>query len=260
MRNFIILFKKEMKESLRNGKWVWLPIVMMVIGMMQPITSYYMPQILEMAGNLPEGAVIDIPIPSGEEVLIATLSQFGTIGTLLFVLALMNVISQERQTGAIVFVVVRPVSVFQYIVSKYVAQLFILLVALAAGYLFTWYYTNILFNYVPWTLMLGSLIVYSLWIVLLTAVTLFFGTVLRNSGGIAGMSILFLAMLSLLTTLFPKYMEWSPSNLSTEASKILIEGEWGSSTLLVSVSTLTLSILLLGLAVYLFKKLVRFGN
>ena len=107
MRNFIILFKKEMKESMRNGKWIWLPIVLMIIGIMQPITSYYMPQILEMAGNLPEGAVIDIPMPSGEEVLISTFSQYGTIGTLLFVLALMNVISQERQNG-LVFVVVRP--------------------------------------------------------------------------------------------------------------------------------------------------------
>src|SRR5690606_23959216 len=155
MRNFIILLKKEMKESLRNGKWIWLPVVMMIMGIMQPITSYYMPQILEIAGNLPEGAVIDIPTPSGEEVLISTLSQYGTIGTLLFVLALMNVISQERQTGAIVFVVVRPVSALQYIASKFIGQLFILLVALAAGYLFTWYYTNLLFNYVPWTLMLG---------------------------------------------------------------------------------------------------------
>jgi ABC-2 type transport system permease protein len=260
MRNFIILFKKEMKESMRNGKWIWLPIVLMIIGVMQPITSYYMPQILEMAGNLPEGAVVDIPMPSGEEVMISTFSQYGTIGTLLFVLALMNVISQERQTGALVFVVVRPVNAFQYIASKYVAQLCILLVSLTASYLLTWYYTTILFNDVPWTLLLGSLAIYSLWIVLLTAVTLFFGTVLRNSGGIAGMSILFLSMISVLTTLFPKYMEWSPSNLSAEASKILLEGEWARSTLLVTGSTVALSILFFGLAVYVFKTFVRFGN
>ena len=101
MRNFLILFKKEMKESVRSGKWVWLPIVLMVIGLSQPLTTYYMPQILEMAGNLPEGAVIEIPKPSGEEVLIGTMSQYGTIGTLLFVLAMMGVISQERQTGSL---------------------------------------------------------------------------------------------------------------------------------------------------------------
>ncbi|MBP2243275.1 ABC-2 type transport system permease protein [Cytobacillus eiseniae] len=260
MRNFIVLFKKEMKESMRSGKWIWLPIVMMVIGISQPLTSYYMPQILEMAGNLPEGTVIEIPMPTGAEVLVGTMSQYGTIGTLLFVLALMNVISHERQTGSLSFVMVRPVSALQYIISKYISQLSILLVALAASYLLTWYYTTILFDQVPWHLMLASLAIYSLWIIFLTAVTLFVGTLLRNSGGIAGVSVLFLGVISILTTLLPKYMEWSPGNLRQEASKILIEGEWGQSASLVSLSTLALSILFLGLAVLVFKKFERFGN
>ena len=56
------------------------------------------------------------------------MSQYGTIGTLLFVLATMGVISQERQNGSLTLVMVRPVSAFQYIGSKYAAQLFILLV------------------------------------------------------------------------------------------------------------------------------------
>ena len=60
---------------------------------------------------------------------------------------------------------VRPVSAWQYLASKYIAQLCILLVALGASYILTWYYTNILFEAVPWTLMLASLAVYSLWIV-----------------------------------------------------------------------------------------------
>ncbi|MCM3671848.1 ABC transporter permease subunit [Mesobacillus maritimus] len=260
MRNFIILFKKEMKEGARSGKWVWLPIVLMVIGISQPLTNFYMPQILEMAGNLPEGAVIEIPMPSGEEVLIGTLSQYGTIGTLLFVLAMMNVISHERQTGALAFVMMRPVSAFQYMASKYVAQLCILLISLAASYILTWYYTNILFDHVAWTLMLASLAVYSLWIVFLVAVTLFVGTLLRSSGGIAGVSVVFLSVISLLTTLLPKYMEWSPGNLRAEASNILLEGEWGSSATLVSLSTLALSVLFFGLAVYMFKKFERFGE
>ena len=254
----MIPFKKEMKESVRSGKWIWLPIVLILIGISQPLTSYYMPQILEMAGNLPEGAVIDIPMPSGAEVLMGTMSQYGTIGTLLFVLALMNVISQERQTGSLSFVMMRPVSATEYMASKYMAQLCILLVSLAASYLLTWYYTNILFDPVPWNLMVVSLVVYSLWIVFLIAVTLFVGTLLRNSGGIAGASMMFLAVMSLLTTLFPKYMEWNPANLRAEASIILLEGEWLRSTSLVATSTLALSLLFFGLAVYAFKKFERF--
>ncbi len=258
MRNFMILFKKEMKESVRSGKWIWLPIVLIVIGISQPLTSYYMPQLLEMAGNLPEGAVIDIPMPSGAEVLMGTMSQYGTIGTLLFVLALMNVISQERQTGSLSFVMMRPVSATEYMASKYMAQLCILLVSLAASYLLAWYYTNILFDQVSWNLMVVSFVVYSLWIVFLTAVTLFVGTLLRNSGGIAGVSVIFLAVMSLLTTLLPKYMEWNPANLRAEASIILLEGEWQRSTSLVAISTIALSLLFFWLAVYAFKKFERF--
>ena len=260
MKNFLTLFKKEMKEGLRSGKWIWLPIVMMIIGMTQPITSYYMPQILEAAGNLPEGAVIEIPTPTGEEVLMGTLSQYGTMGTLLFVLATMGVIAQERQNGSLMLVMVRPVNAFQYIASKCAAQLCILLAALWASYLLTWYYTNILFSSVPWDRMLGSLVVYSLWIVFIVVVTVLFGTLLKSSGGIAGASILLLAVFSLATTLFPKYTEWSPGNLRAQASVILLEGEWVSSIWTVVWSTLGISAVLFGLAVYFFKRIESFED
>ena len=105
--------------------------------------------------------------------------------------------------------------------------------------------------------MLDSLVVYSLWVVFITAVTLLAGTLLRNNGGIAGVSVLFLAIISLLTMLLPKYMEWSPGNLRAQAAKILLEGEWGSSVWLVVFSTL---VLLFGLAVFLFKRFESFGN
>jgi len=254
MKNFLTLFKKEMKESLRNGKWIWLPIVLIIIGISQTITNYYMPQILEAAGNLPEGAVIDFPTPTGEEVLMGTMSQYGMIGTLLFVLATMGVISQERQNGSLTLVMVRPVSSLQYIASKCAAQLTILLSALVASYLLTWYYTNILFSPVPWQTMLGSLVVYSLWIVFIVVVTVLFGTMLKSSGGIAGASILFLAALSLATTLFPRFTEWSPGNLRAQAYVILLEGQWVSSVWTVVWSTLGLSVVLFSLAVYFFKR------
>jgi ABC-2 type transport system permease protein len=260
MKNFLILFNKEMKESLRNGKWIWLPIVLMIIGVSQPLTSYYMPQILEAAGNLPEGAVIDIPTPTGEEVLIGTLSQYGTIGSLLFVLSMMGVISQERQNGSLTLVMVRPVSAIQYIGSKFLAQLSILFSSLAASYLLTWYYTNFLFNYVSWQLMLTSFLVYSLWIVFIAAVTIFAGTLLRSSGGIAGASILFLSLISLLTTLLPKYMKWSPASLREQASILLMEGPWDSASWLVVYSAIGLSLLLFSLAVFSFKRFESFGS
>ncbi|MDT8858764.1 ABC transporter permease [Alkalihalobacillus sp. MEB130] len=260
MKNFFVLFMKEMRESMRNGKWIWLPVVLIIIGISQPLTSYYMPQILEAAGNLPDGAVIDIPTPTGEEVLIGVMSQYGTIGTLLFVLATMGVISQERQNGSLMLVMVRPVSAFQYIASKFASQLVILLAALISSYVLAWYYTNLLFTSVSWTLMLGSLAVYSLWIVFIVAVTILVGTLLRNNGGIAGVSVLFLATVSLLTTLFPKYMEYSPGNIRAQASILLLEGEWVRSITNVVGTTVGLSVLCFLLAVVWFKRFERYDG
>ncbi|OIJ19428.1 hypothetical protein BKP45_13360 [Anaerobacillus alkalidiazotrophicus] len=258
MKNFLVLLKKEMKESLSNGKCIWLPIVLMVIGISQPLSIYYMPQILEVAGNLPDGAIINFPTPTGEEVLIGIMSQYGSIGTLLFVLAVMGVISQERQNGSLTLVMARPVSALQYIGSKFIAQLCILLVSITASYVLSWYYTNLLFNHISWTLMVNSLFVYSLWVVLVVAVTILVGTLMRNNGGIAGVSIFLLGTLSVLTSLLPRFMEWSPANLRAEASIILLEGAWESSTWLVVSSTLLISALCFGLAVFTFKKFESF--
>lgn len=258
MRNFTTLFQKELLEAFRNGKWIWLPIALIIIGITQPITSYYMPEILESAGNLPEGTIIEIPIPSGEEVLAGTLSQFGMIGTLLFVLATMGVIANERQNGSLTFVMVRPVNPFQYIASKWSSQLVIALVSLLLSYGLTYYYTNLLFQPIAWEKVVMSFIVYSLWILFVLSVTIFVGTFLKAASGIAGLSIAILGGLSVLSSLFTKYTEWSPAHLRAQASAILLDGKLLENGMLVIVTTISLSFLFLLLATINFRRFEQF--
>jgi len=258
MKTLMTLFYKELVESLRNGKWIWLPIAFIIIGISQPLANYYMPQILESAGNMPEGTVIEIPTPTGEEVLSSTLSQFGSIGTLLFVLAAMGVIANERQNGSLTLVMVRPVSPFQYITSKWFSQILISIVSLFLSYGLTWYYTNLLFNPVKWDTMLTSLAIYSLWIVFIISVTILLGTLLKSAGGIAGVSILILGGLSLASSLFTKYTKWSPANLRSQASAVLLEGGLLENGWLVIWTTLGLSLLLIAVAALNFKRFEQF--
>lgn len=44
------MYNKEMLEMWRSFKWLWVPLVFILLGIMQPVTTYYLPQILEMAG------------------------------------------------------------------------------------------------------------------------------------------------------------------------------------------------------------------
>lgn len=258
MKNFLTLFQKEMLESIRNGKWIWLPVVIMILGISQPITTYFMPQIIEKAGNLPTGAKIEFPVPSGPEVLAATLSQYGTIGTLLFVLAAMGIISHERHNNVLSLIMARPVSAFEYIASKWSSQVIISLSSLFLSYALTWYYTNLLFSPVSFGDVLTSFLIYSLWVIFTLTFTIWLGTLLRNIGGIAGVSLIFLAALSLLTGVVSKYMKWSPATLRNEATRILMHDQNFDKLLLPFISTVTLSTILFALTVFTFRRFERF--
>ncbi|MBS4161836.1 ABC transporter permease subunit, partial [Klebsiella pneumoniae] len=161
MNSFYMLFQKEWTESWKDGKLFWLPAVLILLGLIQPLSLYYMPQIIDMAGNLPEGAVIDIPRPRSEEVMASTLSQFSTVGTAIFVFSVMGSIVNERNQGSLSLVMARPVSPLQYIGSKWLQHVLLVLASFAVSYGLAFYYTNLLFGKVEFERFLFSLSVYS---------------------------------------------------------------------------------------------------
>lgn len=254
MNVFMTLFKKELQEAWRDKKLIWLPIVISILAISQPISQYYMPQILEMAGGLPDGTVIEIPTPSGAEVLAGVLSQLGIMGTAIFVLSVMGSIAHERNSGALSLVMARPVQAFQYIGSKWAANAVILLLSFVIGFGLCYYYTNLLFSHVEAKLFFGSMAVYSIWILFILAVTLLGGTLFKKIGGIAGASLVTLAFIALCGSLFPKFMGWSPANAQSQASHYLIMGSWGDSFIIMIASSIILLVAIFALTVHLFKR------
>lgn len=213
------LVRKEWLELLRSFKLIWVPLVFALLGIMQPVTSYYMPIIIEKAGNMPEGTVIEIPVPSGAQVLADTLSQFGLLGLLILALAFMGAVSGERNSGAASLVLVKPVSFSAYILSKWIGMMTLSWGALLIGYAASWYYTWLLIESVDFVPFLLSYLIYGLWFTFILTATLLFSTLLRSAAG-AAFSALGLAMLlSLLSGLLPKYTGWSPGSLSGFAYK-----------------------------------------
>lgn len=259
MKIFLTLFQKEWLEAWRDKKLLWLPIVMILTAVSQPIALYYMADVLEGAGNLPEGSVIEIPLPSGEEVLASTLSQFDIIGTAIVVLSVMGIISHERSSGALALVMARPVAALHYIASKWLAYAFILIFSFTVSYGFAYYYTIHLFQGVSLGRFFASSAIYCLWILFVMAVTLTVGTMIKKTGGIAGVSLLLAAGLSLLSSLFPEYMKWSPANASREANHFLLTGEWGDAFYPAVIASSFLIMGLFMLAILLFKRFESFA-
>ncbi|WP_042461827.1 ABC transporter permease [Neobacillus dielmonensis] len=247
MNKWLVLFRKEWLEMVRNYKVIWLPLVFVVFGLLQPITLYYLPDILKNAGNMPEGTVIKIATPSSGEVLCETLSQFNQMGILVIVLAFMGIVAAERRSGMMKMILVKPVTYTSYILSKWVSALLLTFVSLSLGMLAAWYYTILLIGSFPFVDLAQGTGIYFIWISFLLTFTLFLSSRLKSSGLIAALALLLGIVLSLVTPLLEKWMKWSPAQLTGAASSLLTEGAAQGNVLL----PLTITILLTALFLYL---------
>jgi ABC-2 type transport system permease protein len=223
VKQWSVLYHKEMLEMWRNYKWMWVPLVFILIGMMNPVLTYYMPQLLE-ANGLTKEVIQAIPTPTGAQVMVKTLSQYNTLGILILVLSFMGTVASERQSGSAIMVLVKPVTHLNYITAKWAAMLSLTIVSFTLGYMATWYYTGVLIGEVSFIQIWQSLLVYALWLVFVISVTLLYSSLLNSTGGIAFLSLLTLAVFSLSTTIFARYTQWSPGRFSAEAGALVTKG------------------------------------
>jgi ABC-2 type transport system permease protein len=214
-----LMYRKEMLEMVRSYKLLWIPVVFLLLGVMQPIVYFYLPNILASSGDLSAELVQNLPVPLPSEVMVNTLSQFSTIGLLVLVIAGMNIVSGERYSGTAALVLVRSVPSHYFIISKWLGQLTLLVISFTLGYSGAWYYTVQLMGPVHWQDGLAAGALYLLWFAFAQSIILLFSTLLRGSAA-AVISILIMAALSLSNSLVPSWFSWSPAHLLSDAAAI----------------------------------------
>ncbi|THE09712.1 ABC transporter permease [Bacillus timonensis] len=257
MRQWMVLFKKEWIEMTRNFKILWIPLVFILLGIMQPVTSYYLPEIIKAAGELPEGAVFEIPIPSPQEVIVQTLGQYSLIGILVLVLAFMGIVAAEKSSGVSDIILVKPVSFANYITAKWVSVVLMTIGSFLLGVLASWYYTGVLIGDIGFGELMKGALVYGTWLVFLVTVTLLLSSLFKSNLIVAFVSLLVAIGLSAITSLLSKWMSWSPARLSTHASKLLLTGSPDKHFALSLTISFLLVLVLLISSIYLFAKKER---
>ncbi|HEY2420715.1 MAG TPA: ABC transporter permease [Neobacillus sp.] len=254
MSQWLTLLQKEIVEMWRNFKWIWVPITFVLIGVKTPISSYYLPQILDSLGGLPEGAVIKIPTPTASEVLISGLGEYMTLGVLIIVLTTMGVIASERKSGVAAMILVKPVSYTSFVTAKWAGGLLLLWLSFFIGSLATWYYTGILFDWIPFMDFFQSFFFYGLWFTIILTITVFFSASLL-APGIAGFSSLAVVIvISLVSSSLSKWLKWSPAQLTSYANEILLSKGIPDHTLPASLITIACIVVLLLASILIFRK------
>lgn len=254
MSQFIVLFHKEILESWRNFKWIWMPITFILLGVMDPLTQHYLPQILDKVGDLPEGAVIELPIPSAEEVLTMSFAQFDLLGILILVLASMGVIAGERKSGVAAMILVKPVSYFSFVTAKWLSTLLIMWVSYFVGSIAAWYYIGLLFKFISFSDFFVSFIIYGCWLSLVVSLTIFYNSFLKTPGLVGFLSLATIIVLKTLSGIFSNWLSWSPSHLINYSSQTLLIVGLPENTIPTIIMTLLLMIILLIASVIIFRK------
>ncbi|GGM29991.1 putative transmembrane protein YxlG [Paraliobacillus quinghaiensis] len=251
---WLTIYKKEMLEYWRNFSWVWVPVVFILLAIMDPLTTYYMPIILDKVGGLPDGAVIELPQMAATDVLMMSLSEFSSIGVIIIVAITMGIIAGERKSGVVELVLVKPVRYANYISSKWAAKLTLILVSYTIALLTSWYYVSILFEEIALLAFVQTLSFYALWLILVVTITIFYNTLLKTPGLVGALSVGTIIGMTAINAIFSHKLTWFPNNLSSYIRQLLHTGEiptalWGTSFV-----TISLIVALLFLSFYTFQK------
>jgi len=220
MKDLLVLFQKEWRENTRNYKILWIPLIFVFFGITEPVTNHYLPQILEAVGNIPEGAMFPFPELTAAQILMSTMGQYQFIGMLVLVLGFMGTISRERKNGTGTLLYVRPISFFNYFLSKWKVVSIIALGSVWLGLLTSWYYTELLFGNVPASNFFAFAGTYSVWILFVVTVVLAASAWLPT-GGAAGVSLALVLVIQIIDSLLGTYWTVSPWKISTYATQWL---------------------------------------
>ena len=254
MKQWFTLLNKEFLEMARNYKWVWMPITFILLGVMDPLTTYYLPEILNSVGGLPDGTVFEMPEPSAHEVFIMSLGQYQMIGILVIVLSMMGIIAGERKSGVAQLILVKPVSYSSYITSKWAAAIILILLSLFLGMLASWYYTGVLFEFIPFGAFMESFGLYALWLVLVLSFVILCSAMFMQPVAAGMVSLVTVFVFTILGGSFQHLLEWSPTQLVSYVSEKLITDNWPEHVWPATGMTLLMSALFVVLAIYIFKR------
>ena len=220
MNQFTTFFKKEWLEMWRSFKFIWIPLVFVILGIMDPITNYFIDDILASVGNLPEGYEMLLPDFTPVDIYAATTSQFQSIGIIVLVAIFASAISRERQSGTATLMYVRPISFASYFLSKWAAAVGLAVFCVVVGYFSSFYYTNLLFGSVPFDQFLAMVGTYCVWIMFAISFTLAMSAAFKTSIAMA-LSILAIPVFLMIDSLIGSFWTITPWKLANYGVQIL---------------------------------------
>jgi ABC-2 type transport system permease protein len=214
MNRFLVVLRKELVESWRTRRLPAVLIMFITIGLLAPLTAKYLPEIIKAA--LGDEISVPLPVPTAADAVLQLQKNLGQLGAFAAIVLAMNAVAGEKEHGTAAFVLTKPVRRGAFIGAKLVALGLVIGLAVVAAIMVAWVYTAVLFQPLPiagW-LALGVLswLALSVW----ASITFFASTVTGSAAAAAGVGIVALIVLSLVSAV-PQVARFLPPALDGPA-------------------------------------------
>ncbi len=197
MRTFLAALNKELTEQFRTRRFLITLFVLVLFGMLSPLTARYMGEIFKaVAGSEQFAAVLPQPdITQAYQQFIKNTSQFCAI--LAIVLA-MGSVTVEKEKGTAALMLVKPLPRSVFLLVKFLAYGFTFLVGILSAAVMAFIYTWYLFgpvNALDWLAACGMLWLYTM---VFVAFTLLFSTFFRSQAAAGGATVGVVILLTII--------------------------------------------------------------
>jgi ABC-2 type transport system permease protein len=221
--NFFIVLRKELMEQWRTKRLLIVAAVLVIFGLASPLLAKVTPDLLKSIPNVPTALFGLFPTPTVADAVTQYIKNMMQFGVLLAVLMSMGSIAQEKERRTAAMLLTHPLSRLTFLLAKFVALACTFAISLAIAALGCWYYTQLLFEAMPWGPFLALNGLMLLVFLVYVAVTLLCSTLVRTQGAAAGLAFAALVIIAGVGSL-PRIDEYFPGRLFTWGGTIVLGG------------------------------------
>lgn len=251
MRAYCAFFKKEWLEYLRTYKLIILGAVFLLLGIMNPLSAKFLPELLNTM--IPEGMSVTLAPPAAIDSYLQFFKNVSQIGLIVLVIVFSGMLSGEMQKGTLVQLLTKGLSRSTVLLAKFTCSALLWSVSYVLCFGVTYGYTVYLF---PGDSVQNlPLAAFCLWLfgILLLGANLFGGVLFKSNYGCLLFTAGFAGTLFLFN-IFPDVQEYSPAAL-TANNTLLLTGAASASDFTVPVLIgAGITLLFIAAAVFLFRK------
>lgn len=220
---FLVALRKELLEQWRSYRMLIVAAVLLIFGLLSPLTAKFTPDLMEL---LPMGEEIAklIPPPTAADAVAQYQKNSSQFGVVLALLMTMGTVAQEKDKGTAALILAKPMPRSVFLWAKFAALGLTFVLGIAIAGAACYYYTLILFealDLVPWLLLNGLLLIF---ILVYIAVTLLCSTLARSQVMAGGLAFVFVIMLGSINAV-PQIGEALPGELLAWGGRLVAGGD-----------------------------------